>query len=204
MWKLLNGGGDMTNKGNKGKIGSLTLNVGGMFSGKSTELLRQGERHILAGHKVVFIKPSMDTRYSRDCIVTHKGNKVKAINVGVREVINLKSLKDADVILIDEVQFFENHLPIQVDLLLDEGKTVYCSGLDLDYNMNPFETTMKLMAMADTVRKFHAVCEHCGEDAMFSLIRGQNSSVDGIVKLGGKDDYIPVCRGCAKDYESIN
>lgn len=41
----------------------LILNVGSMFSGKSTELQRQGERHILAGHNIIFLKPDFDTRY---------------------------------------------------------------------------------------------------------------------------------------------
>lgn len=174
----------------------LTVNVGGMFSGKSTELQRQGERHILAGQKVVFIKPSTDTRYSEDEIVTHKGNKVKALNVDKRFIgMELSGLYKYDVILFDEVQFFDEIVETVIRILLFNGKTVYCSGLDMDFKGEVFPVTAKLMGIADEVKKFHAVCEKCGTDGVITA-RRSSSDIEGNIQLGAKETYIPLCREC--------
>ena len=171
----------------------LVVNCGGMFSGKSTELMRQGERHMIAGHKVVFVKPLIDNRYSNDEIVNHKGQKVKAINVkDGKSLLQIKDITEADVILIDEVQFLDNIVDA-IKSLLQSKKTVYCSGLDMDFKGDPFETVATLMAMAEEVNKFHAVCNKCGEDALFShKIIDSNERIE----LGEKDIYIPLCRKC--------
>lgn len=171
----------------------LVVNCGGMFSGKSTELIRQGERHMLAGHKVVFIKPQFDDRYSEDEIVNHKGQKVKALSITSNDnILLMEDVMSADVVLIDEVQFLSN-IVIKIECLLKQGKAIYCSGLDMDYLGKPFETVASLMALADEVNKFHAVCAHCGEDAVFSK---KLSDSTNRFDLGEKDKYIPLCRKC--------
>lgn len=171
----------------------LVINCGGMFSGKSTELMRQGERHMLAGHKVVFLKPQLDNRYAEDEIVNHKGQKVTAINITEQDnILLINDVMYADVILVDEVQFMSNIVP-KIECLLKHGKTIYCSGLDMDYLGKPFVTVSTLMAMADEINKFHAVCSHCGEDAVFSKKLSKSQSR---IELGEKDMYTPLCRKC--------
>ena len=177
-------------------FGRLTVNCGSMYSGKSSELLRQGERHILAGHKVVFIKPVRDLRYAKDEIVTHAGVKVEAVRVrSIDRVDILPQVVGADVVLIDEVQFFDNLLSMQIMELLRKGKTVYVSGLDMDFMGEPFSLTADLMARADVVNKFKAVCAGCGADATYS---GKNAkaSKKKRIELGAKELYIPLCREC--------
>lgn len=171
----------------------LTINCGSMFSGKSSELLRQGERHMLAGHKVTFIKPTIDNRYSEDKIVNHKGQSIEAISVKQSIEILQENIVKNDVILIDEVQFFDNYLIKVISDLLKQNKTIYCSGLDMDFEGTPFEITSQLMAMADEVNKFRAVCDSCGEDANFSYKLTDSKSQ---IELGEKDKYIPLCRKC--------
>lgn len=172
--------------------GKLTVNCGSMFSGKSTELLRQGERHSLAGHSVLYVKPNIDTRYSKDEIVTHSGHKIKAINIkNSHELINY--YKNYDVILIDEIQFFDEEIITVIDLFVKHNKIIYCSGLDMNFKGEPFNITAKLMAKSDEVNKFRAVCENCGEDANFSY---KISDSKDIIDLGSKDIYIPLCRKC--------
>lgn len=180
-------------------LGKLVLNVGGMFSGKTTELQRQGERHLLAGHSVLFLKPSLDNRYSEMEIVTHKGDKVRAINVDTDGKLNIPDVITVDVVLIDEVQFFDIKLVETIMFLIEEfNATVYCSGLDMDFLGRAFETTAQLMAKADTVNKFHAVCEGCGNDGVFTAKRSHGS--DKVVELGAKETYIPLCRSCYKKH----
>lgn len=171
----------------------LVVNCGSMFSGKSTELMRQGERHMIAGHNVVFVKPIIDNRYSNDEIVNHKGQKVEALNIhDGKELLTNKQVLEADVVLIDEVQFIP-HVIEGIQALLTINKMVYCSGLDMDFKGEPFETVAYLMAIAEEINKFHAVCGHCGEDALFShKLTDSNERIE----LGEKNIYIPLCRKC--------
>lgn len=169
----------------------LIVNVGGMFSGKTTALLQQGERYLLAKKKVVYVKPQLDNRYSEDCIVTHKGQSVDAINMPVTGLA--WTLIAYDVILIDEVQFFNKEVVRDIEDFLELGKTIIVSGLDMDFEGNGFEVTMQLMARADKIIKHKAVCEECGEDATFSYRTNKSKEV---VLLGEKDFYVPLCRKC--------
>lgn len=176
----------------------LVVNTGSMFSGKSTELLRQGERHLIAGHKVVFIKPQMDTRYSASEIVNHKGDKVTAIPVPIDGDILQYVPYDTNVVLIDEVQFFGSTITYQIETLVQNGVTVYCSGLDMDFEGKPFYIVSRLLALADEINKFHAVCSNCGQDAVYSA-KLDNSSHSRI-ELGEKDKYKPLCRKCYYEF----
>jgi len=51
--------------------GQIHLILGPMFSGKTTELLRQLKRHSIAQHKCLLIKYAGDTRYSIEAVSTH-------------------------------------------------------------------------------------------------------------------------------------
>lgn len=175
-------------------MGKLVVNTGSMFSGKSTELQRQGERHLLASHKVQFIKPNIDNRYGDNEIVSHKGVRVNAQPVSIDDDIKFYISEYTQVVLIDEIQFFNNRIVEDIRALLMYGITVYCSGLDMDYLGQPFEVVASLMCMADEVNKFHAVCSHCGTDAVYSAKYDIHASQR--FELGEKDKYIPLCRKC--------
>ncbi|MBQ8993347.1 MAG: thymidine kinase, partial [Turicibacter sp.] len=113
-------------------MGKLVLICGAMFAGKTTRLIAEAERYAKIGTPILYLKPSIDTRYSEDEIVTHDKIRVPASIIP-------NSLKDryiverADVILIDEVQFIEPHHVLEIVELVNEGKTIICAGLDLDY-----------------------------------------------------------------------
>ena len=174
--------------------GNLTVNVGGMFSGKTSELLRQGKRHILAKDVVIYVKPSIDSRFSEDEIVAHTGDCTKAIVVDIDKTIIVDEVLSSDVVLIDEVQFFNEQIIEDIVELVGMGKKVYCSGLDLTFNMQPFNITGKLMCLADTINKYKAVCGVCGNDAYVSAKKdGGNSNT---IDVGASDKYIPLCKHC--------
>lgn len=184
----------------KQKKPALTVNVGGMFASKSTTLIAQGKRHLLAGHKVVFIKPDMDTRYSDEDIITHDGQKVEAINISTDEQSHIQELilHEADVYLFDEVQFYSMTIVEDIKYLLDNEKIVYVSGLDMDYTGEPFQVTAYLMGIADNVNKIKAVCSDCGDD---SYVTAKTSGSSSRVELGSSDIYKPVCRNCYTKYK---
>lgn len=176
--------------------GKLIVNVGSMFSGKSSELLRQGRRYELAGKSVVYVKPALDNRYSQEEIVTHDGRKVRAISVPDSAIHENPLIKEADVILIDEAQFFERDLLASINWLLYQGKDVIVSGLDMDRFGQPFSIVMAyLVCVADEVNKFHAVCVECGQDAWVSAGR-ESIGNDQVINLGAEELYYPVCRTC--------
>lgn len=181
----------------------LTVNTGSMFSGKSTLLISQGEKHVKAGQRVLFIKPSFDDRYAENEVVTHDGIKVPAINVDAEKgLVDVINPREVDVVLIDEAQFFNKRLCNSIWWLLSKGIRVYVSGLDLNYLGDGFETMNEIMAMADKVNKLKAVCETCGADAVITGKRNfqGNFSDTSIVKLGAKETYMPLCRKCYFKY----
>lgn len=183
----------------------LEVITGGMFAGKSTELISKGERHARAGKNVVYSKPKEENRFSADHIVTHSGIKVKAITLDptyfmlfVHEWI---TLHEADVILIDEAQFFDETIAGVIQSLLSAGKTVYVAGLDIDFKGNPFPIMAVLMGIADKVTKLKAVCKQCGHDAYASA---RLTSSTETVELGGNESYAPLCRNCFAEFNEQN
>lgn len=174
----------------------LVVNVGSMFSGKSTELQRQGKRHMIAGHQVVYLKPKMDNRYSEREVVTHDGLSAPALPIHTDRMMTYGTyckVREADVVLVDEVQFFTMAMVRSIETLLKEGKTVYVSGLDMDYQGKPFDVVSYLMGIADQVHKIKAVCADCGNDA---YVTAKTSGSNDRLELGSADIYKPVCRPC--------
>ena len=133
--------------------GKLTVITGPMYSGKTTELLSYIEIYKLGRKKIRVFKPALDTRYGRSIISTHAGDGVEAIPISKAEEIEKEIEDDVLAVFIDEIQFIDENLVNVVRKLIDRGIDVFCAGLDLSYKQNPFPTTAKLMALADTVVK---------------------------------------------------
>ena len=181
---------------NSKHTGKLTVNVGGMFSGKSSELLRQERRYKLANKVVFSVKPKIDDRYSTEGIVTHDLHVLSSEAVHSSEELITQFYRQnplPDVVLIDEVQFFDRGIIAVIDRLLAEGSDVVVAGLDMDRFGKPFGVTPYLMAVADHVQKLHAVCADCGEDAWISY--GMFTADEEIV-IGEREKYLPLCRSC--------
>jgi thymidine kinase len=182
----------------------LTVNVGSMFSGKTTELLRQGKRHTIAKDKVLYIKPTIDARYSNTKIVSHDGEAsdyTQSMVVDINDSIYCDEVLEADVILIDEIQFFNFTIIDDILRLLDKGKVIYCSGLDLTFDNAAFMVTGSLMCHADVINKFKAVCNECGNDAHISARKNIEGANKETIDIGSSDKYTPLCRKC---YSELN
>ncbi len=185
------------------KIGKLSVIVGPMYSGKTTELLNYAEIYELGRKNILIFKPQIDTRYSKDDIVTHKFFRMSAQTIkDVQEMEEYyKSLNEKpDAIFIDEVHFFDSSLTKFVKEITKDGVDVYCAGLDMNYLWEPFETTAMLMAIADEVIKKKAVCEVCGEYK--GTLSYKKKSNGGILDVGGKEKYIAVCKECYEELKS--
>lgn len=172
--------------------GAIEVIVGSMFSGKTEELMRRLRRAVIARLRVQAFKPIIDNRYSADDVVSHDRNALTATAVAVPENILLLA-SDAQVVGIDEAQFFDESLADVCLRLADSGIRVIVSGLDMDYERKPFGCMPRLMAIADRVLKVHAICVSCGAPALYSyrLVPG-----DTQVLVGAQSEYEPLCRTC--------
>jgi len=179
------------------RTGRIEVIAGCMFSGKSEELIRRLKRAQIARQKVQVFKPSIDTRYSEIEVVSHNGEKITGIPV--KDSAKLYSLidKNADVIGIDEAQFFDDGIVEVANKLADDGFRVILAGLDMDFRREPFGPMPQLLAIADDVQKLHAICTICGEDAMYTqrLINGQPANYnDPVIMIGASEKYEARCR----------
>ncbi len=174
------------------QAGWIEVVCGGMFSGKTEELIRRAKRAHIAGQPVVIVKPVTDNRYSDTEVVSHDETSLPGITVNTADQIILLT-SAAKVVCIDEAQFFDERLIEVVNTLANDGKRVIIAGLDMDYLGRPFEPMPKLLAIAEYVTKLHAICAESGMIANFSQRVVENNDQ---VLIGEKDSYEPRARHC--------
>jgi len=174
------------------KAGWIEVICGSMFSGKTEELIRRLRRAEIAQLSVVVFKPRLDTRFSKEYIVSHNNTKMKSLEIKNPQELIEKS-KAYDVIGIDEAQFFDISLVKVVQLISKNNKRVIIAGLDTDYKGLPFGSMPNLMCEADYLDKLRAICVTCGNPASYSqrIVLDSNK-----VLLGSLDKYEARCRNC--------
>lgn len=174
------------------ETGWLEVIAGCMFSGKTEELIRRIRRAKIAKQKVIVLKPEIDSRFSTTEIVSHSEQAFPSQNVSSSIEI-LEWVKDADVIGIDEAQFFDTGLVDICNRLADEGKRIIVAGLDQDYKGIPFEPMPQLLAVAEYITKTLAICVECGNPADRTQ---RKVAASGRVVVGAGDLYEARCRKC--------
>lgn len=178
---------------------SFELITGPMSCGKTEELLRRIRRCIIAKKKVKVISPDIDTRAGGDYIESRNGLWLDAIKVK-HSIQILSAVKDAQVVAIDELQFFDKNIVPVITQLMNEGKKVIGTGLELDFKAEPFGYMPELMCIATKVDKLHAVCMKCGcEEATRTqrLIDGQPADKSSpLIMIGGDETYEARCIKC--------
>lgn len=167
--------------------------TGPMFSGKTEELLRRMRRAAIAKQDVCLIKPLRDDRHGTTDVVSHDARRQTAIAVEraediERHIANLD--RKPEVVVVDEVQFFDLEVVDVCNRLADGGIRVIVAGLDLDYLGRPFGPMPLLLAHAEYVTKLHAICSRTGRPAHFSH------------RLEGGDDHVQI--GGAESYEALS
>lgn len=179
--------------------GKLEVICGSMFSGKTEELIRRLRRAQIARLHVQAFKHNLDKRVTSEQLYSHSGDILEAFAIDTE--IRLQALvhPEAEVIGIDEIQFFPLEIVGFIQSLIEKGKQVLVAGLDMDFRGNPFGCMPTLLALADTVSKLKAVCVMCGEDAHFSqrIINDQPAKHnDPLILIGAQENYQARCRGC--------
>ena len=177
--------------------GWIEVIVGGMFSGKTEELIRLIRRAELARKPFQVFKPRIDNRYSDSDVASHAASKIPSIPIDHITEIWQHLRPDTRVVGIDEGQFFTDDLVQVATELASRGVRVIVAGLDTDWRGEPFAPMPALMAVAEVVKKQHAICVVCGETANRTqrMVHNTNS-----VLVGATDSYEARCRHCFDPY----
>ena len=157
--------------------------IGPMYSGKSEELIRRLKRAKIAKQNIVVFKPQIDDRYSKEDVVSHSGDSIKAIPIS-----------DSNQIY----DHIDEKTQVAIDLA-DQGIRVIAAGLDMDFKGEAFGPTPRLLAVSEFVDKIQAICSVCGQPATRSqrLINGKPARYnDPIIQVGAVESYEARCRKC--------
>jgi len=172
------------------QFGWIEVICGSMFSGKTEELIRRLRRAKIAKQKVEIFKPTTDSRYDEEMVVSHDANEIRSTPVPAASNIRLL-VNDVDVVGIDEAQFFDDEIVTVCNDLANRGIRVIIAGLDMDFEGKPFGPMPNLMATAEYVTKVHAVCTKTGNLAHFSHRTTEDKK---LVVLGETENYEPLSR----------
>jgi len=186
-------------------MGSLTVITGPMFSGKSTELIRQIRREQIAENEMQLFKYAQDIRYAPiEEIATFDGSTITAVPVHNTRALIALVKPETQLVVVDEVQFFDDIIIDYAGHLVDQGKRVMVACLNLDFRGEPFpfgygsERTMAdLLVRADKMVHLTAVCmfrdsqqRRCGREATRTqrIVNGKPAHYSEPIKLIGAQE----------------
>jgi thymidine kinase len=179
--------------------GGIELICGGMFAGKTEELIRRVRRAHFARQKVQVFKPALDNRYAMERVSSHNGVQLDAVPVSSSQEILHLIAPDTTVVAVDEAQFFDPEIVQVCNELADRGMRVIAAGLDMDFRGEPFGPMPVLMTQAERLDKLQAICVVCGAAASRTqrLVDGQPASYDDpVIMVGAQETYEARCRHC--------
>lgn len=179
---------------NNQKQGKLELFIGPMFSGKSTELIKNVRLHKVINRKVLVIKPLIDVRYDNNRIVSHAGEKEDCITTD--DLINISNdiIQAHDVIIIDEGQFFKSLKKCCLEWVEKYNKHIIVGGLDGDFQRQPMGEILDLIPFSDSYTKLSALCKICNDGTKAIFSKRITHTCDEQVLIGGSESYVSVCR----------
>jgi len=178
--------------------GWIEVITGGMFSGKSEELIRRIRRAEIARQRAQIFKPAIDNRFDLKRVISRDNRGIDAAVVNNAADLRSNLLFGVKVVGIDEVQFFDEGIIDVCMELADASVRVIAAGLDQDYLRRPFGPMPGLLAVAEYVSKMHAVCVRCGGPAHYTQrVAGGNSQIEI-----GDGTYEARCRVCYVPYEA--
>lgn len=179
----------------------ITLILGPMYAGKSSELIRLVRRHHIAKKDCLIVKYSKDDRY--ECgnnVYTHDGictTNIKAITcpkiIDIDDILTELTELTETVVCFDEGQFFENLKEICLELCR-QNVIIYISALNSDYRSKMFPSIVDILPHCENIKFLNSVCSECMEEtAIYSKRMSEQTEIEII---GGKELYSPLCKKC--------
>lgn len=172
--------------------GSVEVITGPMFAGKTKQLLSRVRELEKRGDRVLLVKSGVDDRYSATEVVSHDGERRACVAVpDLRNLLGRPELAAAQVVAVDEAQFFHDLAPFCNFVADSLGKRVIVAGLLGNYRREPFGHMAEVLPLADAITTLYARCAFCEGVAHFTVrLRGGDAETE----VGGADKYQPVCR----------
>lgn len=176
----------------------LYFKYGVMGSSKTTQALITKFNYEKNGSKVLFVKPSIDTRDGEDIVKSRIGLFGEAMILRPEDELSVKDIAGYDVIICDESQFFT---PEQIerfkDIAVHCNVPVLCYGLLTDFQTYLFAGSKRLIELADSLQEIKMVCQ-CGKKATVNarLVDGKVIREGEQVMLGGNGSYKAMCYEC--------
>ena len=191
--------------------GYLEIILGSMYAGKTSKILEVYKQCKFCNIPVTAINHTIDNRYDNELLSTHDHVKIPCLQASqlndiwtdngyqkTGDKMDYTVLRNSDVILINEGQFFPDLYDVVVDMLL-HNKKVYVCGLDGDFERKKFGQILDLVPLCDKVTKLSSLCSLCknGTPGIFSMRLTKEKQQT----LVGSDNYIPVCRKCYEQHK---
>lgn len=184
-------------------MAKLNFKYSTMNSGKTLDLIRTAYNYTENGYKVIVLKPSIDTK-GNDYIVSRAGLKRKVDYLIQKDDNIIKSLKnefiECSCILVDEAQFLTKKQVDELFLISKEFDIdVICYGLRLNFKMEAFEGSMRLLEIAEELDEIKTMCK-CGNVARYvgRKVNGEYVTDGEEVIIDGTNNvtYVPMCGDC--------
>jgi thymidine kinase len=174
--------------------GYLELIIGPMYAGKSTELLRIINRFKCLKKNIIVINHSLNNRYGSNGLTTHNNEKMeKCIILNELKELDINLIKSTDVIIIEELQFFNDAFDLVTSWVDNFHKIVIAAGLDGDFNREPFGDVLKLIPHCDKITKLNSLCTKCSNGTIALFTKRITNDIDKTL-IGSNGIYEAVCR----------
>jgi len=181
-------------------MAKLYFRFGAMGSGKTANALMLKYNFEERGLKVLYCKPSIDTRDGDGLVRSRCGLES---DCHMFENLQFMNWKNYDIIIVDEVHFLSESDIMFLEHIVDNYDiNVFCYGLKADFQGNLFDGSYRLITHADKLEELKTTC-WCGRKAMHNarIFNGQVIKKGSQVQIGGNDSYIALCRKHFKDGE---
>ncbi len=185
-------------------MAKLYFAYGTMGSSKTAQALMLRFSFLERGQKVLFLKPSIDTRDGEGMVKSRvKGLEAPVLMFNTNDsLLELykNELKYTDCVIVDEVNFATEKQIEELKYIAEElDIPVYTFGLRTNFQTKLFEGSRRLFEIADTITEIKSPC-HCGKKTIVNarykdgkIIRQGES-----IFIGGNDQYKSLCYSCWK------
>ena len=177
-------------------MAKLYFYYGAMGSSKTANALMAQYNYIERGQKALLAKTNIDTRDGAKVIRSRIGLEKECVLL--TDVCSMadEELKSYNAIIIDEIQFATKEQIDKLAYICDYlDVPVICYGLRSDFQLNLFEGSERLLAIADNIKEVKTIC-WCGKKATCNARYNAHGIVreGSQVMLGANDEYIALCR----------
>ncbi|MBS1583949.1 MAG: hypothetical protein JSS82_00165, partial [Bacteroidetes bacterium] len=159
------------------KTHPIKFHLGPMFSGKTSEIIREFNNARHGGKKAIMLKYAGDTREESkggrsDIVRSHDGASADAVVVPTLCSIDIQSY---DVVCIDEGQFFPDLFEFVKKNCKEKHRKVFVASLDTTFKAQWWPEVWKSMVFC-SYKKHTGVCFYCGSASTNTMKIGGDMS----------------------------